>query len=382
MNKIVIAVDSFKDCLPASQVAETVAHAIRENFPECKIVTLPVSDGGEGLTEILVDSLHGLYHTVDAVDPWMRPIKCKIGSVNKCAIIETAQAIGLELLKPEERNPLKTTSYGLGMLINAAYDLGYRKMLIGMGGTATVDCGLGALQAMGIRFFNGVGKVLPNGITGESMLDIEYYDMINTKRKFKDVQFSIACDVNNPIAGPRGAAFVFGPQKGAKPDDVQKLDFNLRHICHILRHNNFSNFENVQGGGSAGGLGLAFYTFMGCKLSSGIDCVLDLINFNNEVEDADLVITGEGRVDAQSLMGKALTGIARRVLSVKKGLLVIGGRVADIEILNRSGIKNPLEVTPQGMSDEEALRPDVAMQNIYDAVYKWAKAKADAMQQA
>ncbi len=372
MNKIVIAIDSFKGCLPASQVAEVVGFALKDQFPECQIVKLPVSDGGEGLTDVLVNSLDGLYHTVDVVDPLMRPIQCKIGSVNKCAIIETASALGLPLLKESERNPMKTTSYGLGMMINAAYDLGYRKMLIGLGGTATVDGGLGAMQAMGVRFYNTSGRILPDGLTGQSMSDVAFYDMISTKRKFKDVEFSIACDVTNPVVGPKGAAYVFGPQKGASGSDVQQLDLNLRHVCQMLRHNGFTNFENVQGSGSAGGLGMIFQTLLGCKLSSGIDCVLDLINFNTEIENADWVITGEGRIDSQSLMGKVLKGIARRTLAVKINLLAIGGKVADRDTLARSGVKHILEVTPEGMPDEEAMRPDVAMKNIYDKVTEWA----------
>ncbi|MCQ2345052.1 MAG: glycerate kinase [Paludibacteraceae bacterium] len=371
MDKIVIAVDSFKRCLPASRVAEVIANALRDCLPECKLSILPVSDGGEGLTDILISSMGGLYHSVEAVDPLMRPIQCKIGSFNHCAIIETASAIGLERLNPDECNPMKTTSYGLGMMINAAYDLGYRRMLIGLGGTATVDAGLGALQAMGVRFYNAQGRVLPNGLTGASLIDVEHFDMIATKRKFRDVEFSIACDVTNPIIGAKGAAVVFGPQKGASPEDVQTLDFNLRHVCHVLRHNGFSNFENVQGSGSAGGLGLAFQTFMGCRLASGIDAVLDLIKFNDEIADADLVITGEGRVDSQSLMGKVISGIARRTISSKIGLLVICGRLADREILNRSGIKEILAISPDSMPDEEAILPDVAMKNIYDGITEW-----------
>lgn len=371
MDKIVIAVDSFKRCLPSARVAEVIANALRDCLPECKLSILPVSDGGEGLTDVLVSSMGGLYHSVEAVDPLMRPISCRIGSFNHCAIIETASAIGLERLRPDEYNPMKTTSYGLGMMINAAYDLGYRRMLIGLGGTATVDAGLGALQAMGVRFYNSLGRVIPNGISGASIIDVEHFDMIATKRKFRDVEFSIACDVTNPISGPKGAAVVYGPQKGASPADVQTLDFNLRHICHVLRHNGFSNFENVQGSGSAGGLGLAFQTFMGCRLASGIDAVLDLIKFNDEISDADLVITGEGCVDSQSLMGKVISGIARRTISAKVGLLVIGGRIKDREILNRSGIKETIALSPADMPDEEAILPDVAMKNIYDGITEW-----------
>lgn len=372
MKKIVIAVDSFKNCLSAAQVSEVIAHALNDSFTDCRIVTLPVSDGGEGLTDVLVSSMKGLYHEVSAVDPLMRPITCKIGSVNRCAIIETASAIGLERLTEEERNPMNTSSYGLGMMINAAYDLGYRKMLVGLGGSATVDGGLGAMQALGVRFYNGSGRILPQGITGEQLADVEQCDMISTKRKFSDVEFNIACDVTNVVLGSKGAASVFGPQKGATAVQVQKLNSNLGHICHMLRHYGFSNFDTTPGSGAAGALGMAFQTFLGCKLSSGIDSVLDLINFNDEIEDADLVITGEGHVDAQSFMGKALYGIARRVRAAKINLLVIGGRVKDREILDRSGIKDPLVITPDSMSDEEALQPDVAMKNIYDRIVDWA----------
>lgn len=375
MKKIVIAVDSFKGCLPAQRVAEVIESALKYQYPDCKIVKLPISDGGEGLMDVLVSSMDGLYHTIGAYDSLMRPIQCKIGSVNKCAIIETATALGLAMLKEDERNPMVTTSFGLGTMISAAYDLGYRKMLIGLGGTSTVDAGLGAMQGLGIRFYNNLGRIMQNGINGQTMAEVAHFDMINVKRKYSDVEFKVACDVTNPIVGQKGAAFVYAPQKGASPNDVQVLDTNLRQVCHILRHNGYQNFENVAGAGSAGGLGMAFQTFMGAKLSSGIDCVLDLINFNSEIEDADLVITGEGRVDSQSLMGKVLTGIARRTLAAKINLLAIGGRVADCEILARSGVKNVLEVTPEDMSDEEAMLPDVAMKNIYDKVSEWAQGR-------
>lgn len=378
MKKIVIAVDSFKNCLTAAQVSEVIAHALRDAYQDCNIVTLPVSDGGEGLTDVLVRSLGGLYHEIDVVDPLMRPIKCKIGAVDRCAIIETASAIGLERLTEEERNPLNTTSYGLGLMINAAYDLGYRKMLVGLGGTATVDAGLGAMQALGVRFYNRFGRVVPQGITGEQLVDVEQCDMLSAKRKFRDVEFNVACDVTNPILGSKGAATVFGPQKGATRPMVQKLNTNISHVCHMLRHYGFENFENTPGTGAAGGLGMAFLTFMGSRLSSGIDSVLDQIKFNDEIEDADLVITGEGHVDAQSFMGKALYGIVRRVRAAKINLLVIGGRVSDRDILDRSGIKNPLAVTPDDMSDEEALRPDVAMKNIYDRITEWVANQAPA----
>ena len=371
MDKIVIAVDSFKRCLPAPRVAEVVASAIRDFMPECKLTILPVSDGGEGLTDVLVNAMGGMYHTVVAKDPLMRDVKCRIGSFNHCAIIETASAIGLERLTPAECNPMKTSSYGLGMMINAAYDLGYRKMLVGLGGTATVDAGLGAMQALGVRFYNELGRIIPDGITGEDIIKVEHFDTISSKRKFRDVEFSIACDVTNPISGNRGAANVYAPQKGATPEQVQTLDFNIRHVCHVLRRAGFTSFENVQGSGAAGGLGMAFQTLMGCQLSSGINAVLDLVNFNDELVDADLVITGEGRVDSQSLQGKVLSGISRRTIEAKVPLLVIGGRIADKESLSRQGIKDTLPVSPASMPDEEAVLPDVAMKNIYDAITAW-----------
>ena len=235
MKKVVIAVDSFKGSLSATEVAEAVTKAFNDVDPECEVFSLPLSDGGEGLTEVLVDHLGGRYHTIDAFDPLMRPIKVQFGAVGRCAIIEMAAAAGLTLLSEAERNPMNTTTYGVGVMMQAALDLGYRKFLIGIGGSATNDAGLGAMQALGLRCYNSQGRVIKSPITGAMLQDVTHLDLTSLKRKMADVELTVACDVQNPLFGPQGAAVVYGPQKGANEEDVKVLDAGLRHISHVWR---------------------------------------------------------------------------------------------------------------------------------------------------
>ena len=373
MKKVVIAVDSFKGSLSATEVAEAVTKAFNDIVPECEVHSLPLSDGGEGLTEVLVNHLGGRYHTIDAFDPLMRPIKVQFGAVGRCAIIEMATAAGLTLLSEEERNPMNTTTYGVGVMMQAALDLGYRKMLIGIGGSATNDAGLGAMQALGLRCYNSQGRVIKTPITGAMLQDVTHLDLTSLKRKMADIELTVACDVQNPLFGPQGAAMVYGPQKGANEEEVKMLDAGLRHISHVWRRCCGVTVENQPCMGAAGGFGGAFAALLNAKLRSGIDCILDILDFDNLVDEADLVITGEGTIDSQSLMGKALTGLLRRSNQVGVPVLAIAGQIVDREAIIRAGVSECLEVSSRSISIEEAMQPDIARQNIISVISNWIK---------
>lgn len=373
MKKVVIAVDSFKGSLSAPEVAGAVAKAFNDVVPECEVISLPLSDGGEGLTEVLVDRLGGRYHTIDAFDALMRPIKVQFGAVERCAIIEMASAAGLTMLAENERNPMNTTTYGVGVMIQAALDLGYRKMLIGIGGSATNDAGLGAMQALGLRCFNSQGRVIKTPITGAMLQDVAHIDLTSLKRKMANVELTVACDVQNPLFGPQGAAFVYASQKGADAEEVKILDAGLRHISHVWRRCCGITIEHQPCMGAAGGFGGAFATLLNAQLRSGIDCILDILDFDNIVEDADLVVTGEGTIDAQSLMGKALTGLIRRSKQASVPVLAIGGYIADKEMIIRAGVSECLEVSSRSISIDEAMQPDIARQNIISVISNWIK---------
>jgi glycerate kinase len=373
MKKVVIAVDSFKGSLSATEVAETISKTFNDILPECEVVSLPLSDGGEGLTEVLVNRLKGRYHMIDAFDPLMRPIKVQFGAIGRCAIIEMATAAGLTLLSEEERNPMNTTTYGVGVMMQAALDLGYRKFLVGIGGSATNDAGLGAMQALGLRCYNSQGRIIKTPITGSMLNEVTHLDLTNLKRKMADVDLTIACDVQNPLFGPQGAAFVYAPQKGANEEEVQLLDAGLRHISHVWRRCCGVVVEHQPCMGAAGGFGGAFSVLLGAKLRSGIDCVLDALDFDNVVEEADLVITGEGTIDEQSLMGKALTGLLRRSNQAGVPVLAIAGYVEDREALIRAGVSECLESSSRSISQEEAMKPEIARQNIVSVLSNWIK---------
>lgn len=373
MKKVVIAVDSFKGSLSAIEVAESVKKAFNDVVPDCEVVSLPLSDGGEGLTEVLVNRLNGRYHTIEAFDPLMRPIKVQFGAVGRCAIIEMAAAAGLTLLAESERNPMNTTTYGVGVMMQAALDLGYRKFLIGIGGSATNDAGLGAMQALGLRCYNSQGRVIKEQINGAMLQDVTHLDLTSLKRKMADVDLIIACDVQNPLFGPHGAATVFSPQKGANEEEVKLLDAGLRHISHVWRRCCGVTIENQPCMGAAGGFGGAFAALLGAKLRSGIDCILDILDFDNLVVDADLVISGEGQVDAQSLMGKALSGLIKRSNQAGVPVVVIGGRISDKEMIIKAGVSECLEVSSRSISQEEAMQPDIARQNIVSVLSNWIR---------
>ena len=339
--KVIIAIDSFKGCLTSKEANEAAAEGIRMAYPDAEIVEVPVSDGGEGYMEAFHAAIGGRLEEVTVRDPLMRPITAKYLLHNEIAVIEIAQASGLTLLTKEERNPMVATSYGTGQLVADAVRKGARQIIVGLGGSATSDAGMGMLRALIDTFKK------------ERWDDIE---------NLKGITFTIASDVKNPLYGEKGAAHVFAPQKGATPEMVLRLDERAREFAELSARHFCYDRSQMAGAGAAGGLGYAFLQYLDAKSMSGIQLLLDTIRFKEIVKDADLVITGEGSADRQTLMGKLPTGILEQAGSVP--VVLIAGKISDREELLNAGFARVECINPPGISLEEAMRKDVAQHNI------------------
>ena len=366
-NKIVVASDSFKGSLTSPQVAQSVERAVSEVCPSCEVVKVNVADGGEGTMEALHQTLGGRKVTLSVSDPLGRPVDASyvILDDGNTAVLEMSAASGLTLLTPAERNPSKTSTLGTGELIRDALDKGCRRFLIGIGGSATNDAGMGMLHALGYRFKDADGSELPP--SGASMIRVASINVSSLHPALAEAEFVVACDVKAPLYGPDGAAYVFAPQKGADRDMVESLDLGLRNFADVSAVAMGYDYADAEGSGAAGGLGYAFRQFLGARLESGVDMVLDAICFDQIIESADLVITGEGRIDSQTVTGKTPYGVAQRAARYGIPVVAIAGQISP----NMSGLKvfqQLIQVTPSGMSLEEAMRPEIAPQNIYDAI--------------
>ncbi len=370
MKRIVVASDSFKGSLTSLQVAYAVEQGIHKVYPECKVVKLNVADGGEGTMDALRSTLGGRWINVKVDDPLGRRMNSAYVILNdgRTAVIEMSAASGLPLLRPEERNPMKTSTYGTGEMIADALARGCRRFLVGIGGSATNDGGMGMLSALGFRFLDRNGKVLPG--MGASMMEVEDIDVSQVPEAVRDAGFVVACDVDSPFCGPSGAAYVFAPQKGAGPQMVEELDKGMQHFAEVIKRVMGKDIKDVPGAGAAGGLGGGFMAFLNARLEKGIEMVLDAIGFDAVIYGADLVITGEGRVDSQTLTGKTPYGIMKR--AAKQGIrtVVIGGSVKLDEGEDVSGFDVVYPVTPPDMPLEEAMKPETAAENIRTAIVK------------
>lgn len=338
--KIVIASDSYKGCLSSKEVAVTVQSALQKVNPSFETVPLCVADGGEGTVEAMVDALGGelVYDSVS--DPLGRPIQAGYGIAGELAVIESAAACGLTLLSPKERNPLLTTTRGLGELILAAIGRGCRRFIIGLGGSATNDGGMGMISVPGL-LDSAAGK-----------------------------EFTVACDVDTPFIGSVGASRTFAPQKGASPADVEILEGRMKSYSEKILKETGVDVSDMPGAGAAGGLGGAFRAYLGATLKPGVDMVLDAIGFDSLIRGADLVITGEGCSDFQTVKGKTAFGILQR--AKKKGIPVIllSGALKDEAILSGAGFSRLERVSPEGLPPEVAMRPEVTKENIEKAIIR------------
>ena len=344
--KIVIVIDSMKGCLSSADANRAAADGVRHVFPDADIVQIPVSDGGEGFIDAFQAAIGGTLQKVTVRDPMMRSITAKYLLRDQEAVIEIAQASGLTLLSEEERNPMVATSYGTGQLIADAVRKGARRIIVGLGGSATSDAGIGMLRAL-IDAFAKHGQ----------------FDDI---AELHDIQFTIASDVKNPLCGVQGAAYVFAPQKGASPEMVKRLDARARKFADVSAKHFGYDCSNDEGAGAAGGLGYAFLQYMQATCRPGIEVLLEAARFSEVVKDADLVITGEGSADRQTLMGKLPVGVLQQSSGVP--VCLIAGCISDREALLQAGFSDVRCINPEGISLQEAMRPEVARKHISDMI--------------
>jgi glycerate kinase len=344
--KVIIAIDSLKGCLSSIEANMAAAEGIRSICPDAEIIQVPVSDGGEGFLEAFRAAIGGEMVEVEVRDPLMRPVLATYLLQGDTAAIEIAQASGLTLLAEDERNPLQTTSYGTGQLVADAVRHGARHLIVGLGGSATSDAGTGMLQALKDAFsIKGIWE------------NVE---------ELTSVRFTIASDVKNPLCGEHGAAHVFGPQKGASAEDVLALDKRAMKFAEISAKHFGYDRQDMPGAGAAGGLGYAFLQYMNADCKPGIELLLETIKYHEIVKDANLVITGEGSADRQTLMGKLPMGILQQSGHVP--VYLIAGRISDSEELLEAGFTHVKCINPDGISLEEAMRPEVAIENIRNVV--------------
>ena len=337
--KFVLAPDSFKDSLTAQEVARAMEAGIHKVFPDAHCVQIPMADGGEGTTQSLVDATGGSLYHVNVMGPDGTPVSAPLGVLGdgKTAVLEMAGASGLQLLPIEKRNPWFTTTYGTGQLIQTALDKGMTQFVIGIGGSATNDAGAGVFQALGGKLLDKDGHELPFGGGALGLLD--RIDISQMDPRIKDITVEVACDVTNPLTGPQGASYTYGPQKGADPVMVEELDKNLKHFAAIIKRDLGVDVDQIPGAGSAGGLGAGLLAFMNATLSKGIDLVVRHTSLVKEVSDADFVITGEGSIDAQTQYGKTPIGVSKVAQHAGVPTVVVAGTVhPDARVLYEHGI--------------------------------------------
>ena len=357
--KIVVAIDSFKGCLTSAEAASSAAEGIRKVFPDADVLTVKVSDGGEGFLDAVHTAIGGELVAVPVSDPLGRTVVARYLLKERLAIIEIAQASGLTLLSETERNPLIATSYGTGLLVANAVGRGAEEVIIGLGGSATSDAGVGMLQALIDAFsrHHDDNQTIPCQWDGMDAL--------------ANVRFTIATDVSNPLCGQWGAAHVFAPQKGATPQMVTLLDERAKTFAEISARHFGYDCSNAAGAGAAGGLGYAFMQYLHAACRPGIEMLLDTIHFTQLVKDADLIITGEGAADRQTLMGKLPMGILGHAEGIP--VCLIAGRINDKERLLQAGFARVECINPPGISTEEAMKKATAQENISQTVSRMVR---------
>ena len=354
--KIVIAPDSYKESLSALEVATAIEQGFREIFPAADFVKLPVADGGEGTVEAMVAATQGRIVHASVSGPLGEPVDgfYGISGDEQSAFIEMAAASGLELVAPSQRNPLFTTSWGTGELIRNALDAGVKHIIIGIGGSATNDGGAGMVQALGVKLLDTNEQPLGQG--GGELAKLARIDLSGLDKRLAECRIEVACDVTNPLTGDEGASAVFGPQKGATPEMIVTLDNALAHYAQVIARDLDIDVINLAGGGAAGGMGAALYAFCGAQLRQGIEIVTDALHLAEQVANADLVITGEGRIDSQTIHGKVPVGVAKVAKRFNKPVIGIAGSLtADVGVVHNHGIDAVFSVIYTICSLEDAL---------------------------
>ena len=374
MKKAILIPDSFKGTLSSAQICEIMGREIKRHFPDCAIVGIPVADGGEGSVDAFLTALGGEKIYVEVAGPYFEPMRSFYGLIDegRTAVIEMAACAGLPLVG-ERKDPSKTTTYGVGQLILDAAQRGVKKIIVGLGGSATTDAGCGAAAAIGVRFLNEAGACFVP--VGGTLKDVVRIDMADAAERLKGVEIVTMCDIDNPMYGLHGAAYVFGPQKGADPAMVKFLDDGLRHLGEVIKRDLGRDLTEVPGGGAAGAMGVGMVAFFGSSLQMGIETVLDTVDFDSIVAGADAVFTGEGKIDSQSLRGKVVIGVARRAKKQNVPVIaVVGGADLDVDDAYDEGVKAIFTINrlPQDLSISSAFS-DVNLAFAMDNILRMMK---------
>ncbi len=364
--KVVVVIDSFKGSLTSIEAGNAVKQGIMKVYNDAKVEVLPLADGGEGTVQALLLGMNGIEKKVKVTGPFKdMEVTATYGVLenSNTAIIEMAQAAGLPIVPLHKRNPLNTTTYGVGEIIKDAINNGYRNFIIGIGGSATNDAGIGMLKALGFEFYDKSGELV--GGTGKDLINIASVNTKNAMPQLKDCFFKIACDVNNPLYGVNGTAHIYGAQKGATKEMVTELDKGLENFANVIKNELGKDTAEVEGAGAAGGLGYAFLTFLNTKLESGSDIVIDEICLDEKIKDADIVVTGEGKLDGQTIMGKAPISVAKIAKKYGVKTLAFAGAITeDSEQCNENGIDAFFSIIPSAMKLEDAMDNEIAQKNM------------------
>ena len=371
--KVVVAIDSFKGSLSSMEAGQAIAEGVKRVYQHAEVVVRPLADGGEGTVEALVEGMGGVFVTKEVTGPLGEKVEAVYGMIeskddlSKTAIIEMSAAAGITLVSEESRNPMNTTTYGVGELILDAIERGCRHFIVGIGGSATNDGGVGMLQALGYDFLTREGKAISYG--GNGIRELARIEESNVHPKLKECAFKVACDVTNPLCGENGSSAIFGPQKGATPEMVQELDRLLLHYAELSKSINAHADRFYPGTGAAGGMGFAFLTYTNATLESGIQIVLTETKLEELIATADFVVTGEGRLDGQTALGKAPIGVAALAKKYQKKVLAFAGAVTpDAKECNQHGIDAFFPILRGVVTLKEAMNKEVAHQNMVDTV--------------
>lgn len=367
--KIVVAVDSFKGSLSSLEAGSAISEGIHRVMDDVEVVVSPLADGGEGTVEALALGMNGRIENIKVTGPLGDMVEASYGIIDetKTAIIEMSAAAGITLVAEPDRNPLNTTTYGVGEMISDAINKGCRNFIVGIGGSATNDGGVGMLQALGYSFLDAAGNQIPFGAKGLSALETISDEHVNPQ--LKDCNFKIACDVTNPLCGKNGCSAIYGPQKGASPSMIAQMDEWLSDYAHLTQEKYPKASMTQPGTGAAGGLGFAFLSYTNAVLESGIKIVLDETRLESYIADADIVITGEGRLDGQTVMGKAPIGVAGIAKKYQKPVIAFSGCVAeDATACNQHGIDAFFPILRTVTTLDDAMCPETARKNMVAAV--------------
>ncbi|MCC5890197.1 MAG: glycerate kinase [Alkalibacterium sp.] len=354
--KIVIAPDSFKESLTALEAAQAIEEGMKKVFIDADFIKVPMADGGEGTVQSVIDSTGGSLKTLTVTGPLNTPVEASYGlsGDKKLAVIEMASSSGLDKVPFEKRNPLVTTTYGFGELITDALDEGAEEILLGIGGSATNDGGAGMIKNLGGRLLDVEGNTIPEG--GQGLKHLAQIDVSGMHPRLKDVTIRVACDVDNPLTGKEGASYIYGPQKGGTPEQLKELDKNLTHFAVVIKEQLGIDIEHVPGSGAAGGLGAGIMAFLDGNLENGGELLVDILELDEKVKDADFVITGEGGINHQTIYGKTPVAVSRVALRHKVPVIAMAGSISEgYESVYEEGIQAVFSVVNQPGSLEVAL---------------------------